>query len=276
MSLVELLVVIAIVAVLIGLLLPAVQKIREAVARAQSMNNLHQIGEGVENFADAQGGRLPSIDGNPSSANAGESLWIALLPYVEQDNAHREYLDSPSPLHLVIKTYLSPADPTAETRGHSGVSSYAANAQVFHGSPGMTWTYADGSSNTIAFAEHYAGNCGGQVFLFGLAPAVPYTHRATFADGGPNVDQGANNGDYFPKTSGNPPVTTGVTQDTFQVAPRPASENCNPRLAQTPHVSGMLAALGDGSVRTLAPGMSPATYWAAVTPAGGEVLGNDW
>jgi len=61
---------------------------------------------------------------------------------------------------------------------------------------------------------------------------------------------------------------------TFQV--RPALSDCDPRLAQTPHREGMLVSLGDGSVRTLAAGMSGTTYWAAVTPAAGEVLGLDW
>ena len=45
---------------------------------------------------------------------------------------------------------------------------------------------------------------------------------------------------------------------------------------QTPHRIGMLVALVDGSVRQIAPGISPTTFWAAVTPAGGEVLGSDW
>ena len=49
-----------------------------------------------------------------------------------------------------------------------------------------------------------------------------------------------------------------------------------PSIAQTPHSAGMLVALADGSVRTLAPSMSPATYWGAVTPNGGEALGSDW
>ncbi|HVS36313.1 MAG TPA: H-X9-DG-CTERM domain-containing protein, partial [Gemmataceae bacterium] len=81
--------------------------------------------------------------------------------------------------------------------------------------------------------------------------------------------------DAYPIPSGNPPTPVGsIAGLTFQVAPRIA--DCDPRLAQTPHPSGMLVALGDGSVRTLSRGMSPTTYWAAVTPAGGEVLGADW
>ena len=61
---------------------------------------------------------------------------------------------------------------------------------------------------------------------------------------------------------------------TFQTAP--SRRDCEPSVAQTPHTSGMLAALADGSVRLLASHMSPRTYWSAVTPNGGEILGPDW
>ena len=60
----------------------------------------------------------------------------------------------------------------------------------------------------------------------------------------------------------------------FQV--QPTSGNCDPTRASTAHISGMLVGLADGSVRTLAPSLSGATWWAAATPAGGEVLGSDW
>ena len=61
---------------------------------------------------------------------------------------------------------------------------------------------------------------------------------------------------------------------TFQT--RPALQDCTHVVAQTPHPSGMLVALGDGSVRGLSPNMAEATFWGAVTPAGGEILGVDW
>jgi hypothetical protein len=113
-------------------------------------------------------------------------------------------------------------------------------------------------------------------------------HRATFADGGP-VLGGKNCGDVYPITD----PATGITRPsrpdvTFQVAPKfwiaeendpdrgPRPGECDWRLPQTPHRAGMLVALGDGSVRTLSPGISTGTFWAAVTPAGGEVLASDW
>ncbi|MBX9582660.1 MAG: prepilin-type cleavage/methylation domain-containing protein, partial [Gemmataceae bacterium] len=57
---------------------------------------------------------------------------------------------------------------------------------------------------------------------------------------------------------------------TFQV--RPPLENCNPLIPQTPHESGLLTALMDGSVRSVGPGIAEHVFWGHVTPAGGEVV----
>jgi hypothetical protein len=174
-----------------------------------------------------------------------------------------------------IKTYISPADPTF-TGKVTGVASYAVNAQVFWGNPALSHTFTDGTSNTLAFAEHYAENCDYSGFWFGVSDDTSAgAHRATFADGGETVNGGANDGDYYPITTGSPPTSQWRNGLTFQAAPRPGPD-CNPQMAQTPHRSGMLVALADGSARQLSPAISPTTYWGAITPARGELLGNDW
>jgi prepilin-type N-terminal cleavage/methylation domain-containing protein len=283
LTLVELLVVIAIIAVLIGLLVPAVQKAREAALRLSSMNKLKQIILSAHQFADNHAGTLPSVIGG--RANWDDSLLLALLPYVEQGNYYREYIDTARrSSDYTVLTFVSPADPTLASLSNApGLSSYAANAQVFLSDTNLQGSIPDGTTNTIAFAEHYARGCGGTHFNWFAEFPKDFgnisVHRATFADNGRTIlyfNPGSESKyrDVYPITSRNPPVTVGsVPGLTFQVRPR--LSECDPRIPQTPHSGGMLAALCDGSVRTLAPGMATTTFWAAVTPAGGESL-SDW
>jgi len=153
-TLIELLVVITIIAVLVGLLLPAVQAGREAAARVQCQNNLKQLACAAQLHHDARGrfptgARLSVYVG--SRPTLGTNVWVELLPFIEQDNLYRRWDLADNRNNVaggrdatqarVIKILLCPSDPLPETvmlvttgrlppwaYGYYGMSSYGGNA----------------------------------------------------------------------------------------------------------------------------------------------------
>lgn len=284
-SLLELLIVISILGVLIALLLPAIQSARQSAQRTQSANNLRQIMLAYHNQASQQGkirgyhaaprrtrptgkGKFVDVIYDKETILKPVSPQHRLLPFVEEGPLYlQRWLkerSNPGPVNI----YVSPADPSyPHPHNASSGTSYAANYEVFRGTVHFNKSFADGTSNTIALAERYS-SCRDVDFQWtAVDPGAIGRRRATFAD--------SESADCYPVTKGNPPTTVGSKpQLTFQVAPRVTK--CDPAILQTPYRSGLLVALADGAVRTIARDISPTTFWGAITPNKHDVLGNDW
>ncbi|MDB5307421.1 MAG: hypothetical protein JWO38_1623 [Gemmataceae bacterium] len=289
-TLIELLVVIAIIAILIGLLLPAVQKVREAAARTTCTNNLKQLGLAVHNYASANGDKLPPLRagyatvGSPAFQYGG--WWhFTLLPYVEQaavfqagvayctangvPDSYKATISSGTIQNMNLKMFGCPSDSTlingtaSTNQGWAGTS-YGANASVFGGSVVNGSRVAqfnvgnipDGTSNTIAVAEQMAGCLSG-----GTGNARLWT--VTWDDQLWNPEVGFQAGD----ATWNQPPQVGIT---------PSQGLCDRARSQGNHTSTATTLLMDGSVRSLSGSISQLTWQYAIVPNDGQVLGSDW
>ncbi|MBN9518464.1 DUF1559 domain-containing protein [bacterium] len=267
-TLIELLVVIAIIAILIGLLLPAVQKVREAAARSTCSNNLKQIALAAANYESANGALPP---GNNSASQIGTLAY--LLPYVEQDNIAKMIEltklvipatggvwyggGSWSAANNRVKTFQCPTDNSdgITPSGGKWAYVYTGGYTIYAGSWGPTDYPGLGMTN-------YASNAGyigaGDAQLCGPYFTDSKTRMTTITDGTSNtIGFGEYLGGHNPGTrdfvsvwmgTGAIPTAWGLTETSewYQFGGR--------------HTGGVLFGFCDGSVRSLRRGMDTNTF----------------
>jgi len=283
-TLIELLVVIAIIAILIGLLLPAVQKVREAAARMSCSNNLKQMGVAIHNYASANQDKVPGgvqggCSGNPNYP--GSPFFFSLLPYIEQDNVYRNVGQSGASWGngggtngqtVVIKTFLCPSDSSHNSGiGPSTgwtITSYNRNYYMFDTGGGYQpqagghyWTLSkytvanipDGTSNTIGITERYA-------YLSGYNYSNLWSHHGQDRFHWGYSQWAPVNGQW-----GLYPPQIGYK-----------STNAHPYYPSSGHSTTVQTLLMDGSVRGVSAGTNQTNWSYAMQPDDGQVLPGNW
>lgn len=287
-TLIELLVVIAIIAILIGLLLPAVQKVRDAAARMQCSNNLKQMGLAIHNYENAYS-KLPPR-GMPSPGPAWGTL---LLPYLEQENVfklYRQDLDWRDPQNQnavtrPIRIYKCPASPERTASGtfsgnpwSSSISDYGANGGLDPSLMTLGWLPASTSRNGV-FMQ------GIELRITDITDGTSMTLGVVEMGGRPNLwrvgrDTGSiqNAGVKGPWGHTHNHIEARGHSLDGTTRPGPCTVNCsNADGIYAFHTNGANILLMDGSVRYVTPSLNNFVLYAVATPSMGEVVnGSDF
>ncbi|HYT93488.1 MAG TPA: DUF1559 domain-containing protein [Gemmataceae bacterium] len=254
-TLIELLVVIAIIAVLIGLLVPAVQQVRLAADRTTTINNLRQCGIAAHNCHDTYK-RLPPAAG--SWMNRLGTVHYFLLPYLDQapiyNNTSGGNTDSLIVANYVVPAFLAPLDPSTTsglTNVGLGAGNAIANHQVFlRTGARIPSNFRSGTSNCVFFATGFANCTGGYHNSWGSRTGTIGT---------------ANNDMPLTSTAG----TTTVPQF-------PTAQTATKGLVHAFEPGGAQVCLGDASTRTVSAAVSVATWTAVMNPTSTTPPGSDW
>jgi prepilin-type N-terminal cleavage/methylation domain-containing protein len=306
-TLIELLVVIAIIAILIGLLLPAVQKIREAANRMKCTNNLKQLGLACHNFHDTTGVVPPSRVASggfpplsvPAGAYQGWAVW--LLPYIEQDNIgklydtklHFGHANNRTAVQQQVKIFNCPSTPQqnriAPTWSHGGFSiagAAAADYTVFQNVDAGLWgalpsnvdQYADGATNIGPHSFNTGSTIRAMAFASipdGLSNTIFYVEDAgrpnRYVSGKRLVSTNSVGGSAWCDEAAE--ITLHGCQGTNGQTIGTQAMNCtNSGEAYSFHTAGINVGLCDGSVRFLRESIDIRTFARMVTAQGGEVI----